>query len=188
MKRKVALTIIWLLLVASWAGATGSGFIFPARYRVAAALRACEENYGPLTVAEGEVTAVGEGWLCFRPQQAPEKAFPCGEAEIFVNGTAGQLPALRPIVPGFNFLVRLYFDQQGILRLVDGWYVGAEVEVLAVEDGGRRLTVQPLDQAQTYRVILSPHLNPSSSALAPGSICFLLLDWENRVHKIIGRE
>ncbi|NLY91922.1 MAG: hypothetical protein GX081_10025 [Firmicutes bacterium] len=188
MKIKVALTIVCLLTVASWTGATGNGFSFPTRHRVAAALHKCGEDYGPLTVEEGEVTAVGAGWISLRSNQAGEKTFSCMDAEIFVNGNAGDLPALRPIAPGFNFAVRLYFDQHGILRLVDGWYVGVEVEVLAVEAEGRLLTVQPLDQAQTYHLILSPHLAPSSPVLTPGSICFLLLDWEDRVRKILRPE
>lgn len=188
MKIKVAITIICLLAVTSWTGAAGNGFSFPARHRVAAALQTCAEKYGPLTVEEGEVTTVGSDWLSLRANQAGEKTFPCLNAAIFVNGYAGLLPALRPIAPGFYFAARLYFDQQGILRLVDGWYVGAEVEIRAVEAGGRRLTVQPVDQAETYQLILSPHLAPPSPALAPGSICFLLFDWEHRVRKIIRPE
>jgi len=188
MKLKVPLTIICLLAMASWTGATGNGLSSPPRDRVAAALQACVEKYGPLTDVEGEVMTVGTDWISLREVQAREKTFSCRTAEIFVNGYAGHLSALRPIAPGFYFAARLYFDQQGILRLVDGWYVGAEVEVLAVEAGGRLLTVQPLEQAQTYRLILSPHLASPSPALAPGSICFLLLDWEYRVRKILWLE
>ncbi|HHT49099.1 MAG TPA: hypothetical protein GXZ98_07385 [Firmicutes bacterium] len=186
MKIKVLLAIVFFILaVTSRTDATVNGFSFPPPNRVAAALKACEEQYGTLAVEEGEIIAVTADRISFRGYQTGEKTIPPSTTAVFVNGCAGELAALRPIAPGFYFTARLYFDQQGVLRLVDGWYIGAEVEILAVETGSRFLTVQPLDQTQTYRLHLSPHLTIPSSALVPGKICFLLLNGEHQVFKIL---
>ena len=189
MKNWVRLGILGLLLVLSYISeATEHTCSVPDRALVVQAVRDCTEQYGPLVVKTGEISATADGEITLGAvADGQEKTFSSSAAAVFINGQLGITAALRPIAPEFYFAARLYFDQQGVLRLVDGWYVGIEVEVLAVDTTRRALTVRPIDQGATWRLTLSPLLSLSNSALTPGDSCFLLLDWENNIRKVIGR-
>lgn len=177
-------TVLLLTLFALRAEATTSVFSFPNRNQVEQALQNYTENCGPLVCIEGEISAVTTDGISLRERDRRESTFSLNAAEVFVNGQAGVSAALRPIAPGFNFAARLYFDQEGVLRLVDGWYVGVEAEVLTVDPERRFLTVQPLDHAQINQFIFSPLLPATSPLPTPGEICFILFDWEHRVRQI----
>lgn len=177
-----------LSLLVSGSEAAEQNFIFPDRTLVAQVVRDCTKEYGPLVVKTGEIFASADEAITLRiAADEQEKTYSSSEAAVYINGQLGIAAALRPIAPQFYFVARLYFDRQGILRLVDGWYVGVEVEVLAVDTPARGLTVRPLDQTETWCLNLTPQLCHSELAFAPGECCFLLLDWENDIRKVIRR-
>ena len=190
MKKRLCFGIIIFLFIRPGirVEATGSKFSPPLRTVVEKAISCCAESYGPLVTQVGEVLAVSADRITLSGPVSGEETIKATVATVFVNGHSGDLMALRPVAPGFYFAARLFFDQQGILRLIDAGYVGAEVEVITVDIGRRLLTVQPLDQTQTYQLTFSPLLPATSPQLAPGDICFLLLDWENRIRKIFRDE
>ncbi|WP_231133424.1 hypothetical protein [Capillibacterium thermochitinicola] len=167
------------------AEAMANVFGFPSRNQVEQALHSATENWGPLVCLEGEITDVTADGFRFRASDHEESFFSHQDAEVFVNGRAGLCTALRPIAPGFNFDARLYLDRAGVLRLVDGWYVGVEAEVLTIDPERGLLTVQPLDHAQANQFRLSPLFSATSPLPAPGEVCFFLFDWEYQVRRII---
>lgn len=186
MKTKIAWGILFFLITTAVpTGATVNNLSFPTRTKVEQALQEAVESWGPLVCREGEISAVVADRISLREVGRGESMFFLGAAEVFVNGQPGNSTALRPIAPGFNFAARLHFDQEGVLRLVDGWYVGTEVKVLAVDPERNLLTVQPLDHTRTGRLAFSPHFTATSPLPAPGETCFLLFDWEHRVRQII---
>ncbi|NLC53313.1 MAG: hypothetical protein GX770_05045 [Firmicutes bacterium] len=186
MKRKLTWgTVLFLTLFALRAETTVNVFSFPDRNQVGQALHIHTGNYGPLVCIEGEISAVTADWISLRQKDRGEITFSLKDAEVYVNGQVGLCTALRPIAPGLNFAARLYIDHEGVLRLVDGWYVGMEAEVLAVDPECRFLTLRPLDTPETNRFIFSPLLPTTSPLPAPGEVCFFLFDWEHRVRRII---
>jgi hypothetical protein len=190
MKLKLAcgtLILFSLTFLALRAEATVNGLFFPDRNQVEQTLHLYTKEYGPLVCIAGEISAVTTDGIRLREMDRSERTFSLNDAAVFVNGQAGVNNALRPIAPGFNFTARLYFDHQGVLRLVDGWYLGVEAEVLAVDRERRLLTVRPLDQTETNQFICSPLLTTTSPLPASGEICYFLFDWEHRVRRIISR-
>ena len=63
-----------------------------------------------------------------------------------------------PLRPVLTLPLVFTLTTKGVLRLVDGWYLGVEAEVLAVDRERRLLTVRPLDQTETNQFICSPLL------------------------------
>ena len=163
-------------------------FPFPDRALVVQAVRDCAKKHGPLVVVTGEISATADQGITLAGADGQEKAYSCAAAAVFINGQLGLTAALRPIAPEFYFAARLYVDHQGVLRLVDGWYVGVEAEVLAIETDYSALIVRPLDQGETSRLPFSPLFLPRSDPpLTPGEICFFLVDWENNIRKVFRR-
>jgi hypothetical protein len=189
MKNWALIGIIGLLFVlVSRSEATEQTLIFPDRTRVAQAVRDCTKEYGPLVVETGEILATADERITLRgATDGREKVYSCAVATVFINGQLGVTTALRPIAPQFYFVARLYFDYQGVLRLVDGCYAGVEGEVLAVDTADRGLTVRPLDQSDTWGLTFASPLSHSDLAFTPGECCYFLLDWENNIRKVIRR-
>ncbi len=185
MKRKLLCPVLLLTLLVLPVEAKVNDASFPNRAQVEQALRFATETWGPLSCRTGEISAVTADWICLREKDGGEKTFFLKDAVIFVNGQRGIGTALRPIAPGFNFAACLYLDQTGVLRLVDGWYVGVEVEVRTVDWERRILTARPLDRAQTDQFTISPLLPANHPLPTPGEICYFLLDWDYQVRRII---
>ncbi|NLM37635.1 MAG: hypothetical protein GX202_05865 [Firmicutes bacterium] len=187
MKQKLSwgTVVLFIVLIGLPTEAMANVLAFPGRNQVEEAVRFTTENWGPLVCLAGEIADVTAEGIRFSAKGCGERFFSHQDAEVFVNGRAGLWPALRPIAPGFNFAARLYLDQAGVLRLVDGWYIGVEAEVLAIDQERGLLTVRPLDHAQTNQFSFSPLFFTTSFLPAPGEVCFFLLDWEHQVRRII---
>ena len=182
----VLLMIIMMLLAGEGnALATSSGLSLPDRQEVRSALADLEALYTALTLAEGEVTAVGDGCLQLRTDSGLSMTYQIPTScAVFVNGRPGSLSALRPVSFGSFFVVRLYFDQDQIPRLIDGWYIGGLVTIMAVDTQHHTLSVQVVESNEIYRLTVIPALREELPRLTRGMVCFLLLGWEAQVRKI----
>ena len=184
MKIRVYVVALMTLMVTGPAKATTSGLLLPARTEVTAEITRCQELFGPLVFREGEILEVDGDYIKVAGNHGVVETLKLTtDCQIFVNGRQGTLSALRPVAPGFSFMIRLYVDQQGVPRLVDGWYIGGLVTVIAISPQENFLLVQDLESNRVYRLLISQALKEETRLLAPGVTCFLLLDWETQVRK-----
>ena len=186
MKTYSSYLVLFILL--SFVGTVNSkdaGLFIPNRMVVTAEVQLKEEIYGPLKIIEGEVLETGNDYLLIRGRDGKTETFTLSaESTVFVNGQEGEISALRPVSPGLFFAVRLYFTYSDNLCLVDGWYVGGVVKVNVIDVQKRLMYVQAVENGESYLFLISPNLKEKISRLAPGTACFILIDYEHGIRRI----
>lgn len=135
------------------------GFVFSENLQASAALMdtridlaALEECYGRLTPLTGEILSVDSNQIIL-VNHGEKHLYQVDETTmIWANERTSCLKALRPVAEYCYFSARVWIDDNGRIRAIEGFYRGAEVYVMAVTelDGNRyRLIVQNLEQDQT---------------------------------------
>lgn len=186
MKKRACLTLIIMVLAGvRSAQATSGGLAIPDRQAVLTTITSNEALFGLLTLNEGEVVSVDGDRLQLVTGSGLSETYTIpSSCPVYINGRQGSLSALRPVAPGSFFATRLYVDHDQIPRLIDGWYVGGLVVIIAADSQHHTLCVQAVESNKVYHLAVSPALRGEVSRLAPGKTCFLLLGWEAQVRKI----
>lgn len=103
--------------------------------------------FGKVQQLEGEILWLGEKGLALL-KDGKKQLLPLAEkTKVFINGRSASVAAVRPVAPDCGVLARVWLDSEGRIQLIDGYYQGAEVEVVYAKptaSGGYRLTVRGL--------------------------------------------
>ena len=187
MKTHICYLVLFILL--SFAGTVNSkdtGLFIPNRTAVTAEVQLNEELFGPLEVKEGEVLEAGNDHFIIREEDGKTETFILSaDCRVFINGQQGGVSALRPVLPGFLFTVRLYIDHSGNLRLVDGWYVGGVVKVDSIDFQKGLIFVEAVENGEIYSFLIRTKFKEQIFRLVPGTACFILLDCERGIRRIL---
>lgn len=180
------LLLVDISLFSAASRATVAGFVNLDRSMVSEALSEVERSAGILKKKEGEVVGVQPSVLTIRDSAGSVQDYSIADAKLFVNGRAGTLFALRPVTADCFFQARLYFDCNGKLLLVDGWYIGFEAEIISYADKGGRLylRVKGLETGEMHNLPVSPVLHDTVAGLCAGDTCYFLLDIDGNIRRI----
>lgn len=92
-----------------------------------------EVNFGELRPISGEIHAISSELVVLKSRSRIIRCHLESSPLIWVNGRPGRLEALRPVAENCYFSARLWIDGDGHVRAIEGFYRGAEVELVEVE-------------------------------------------------------
>lgn len=146
-------SIIILIIILLWGSVTGlayerndPGYILPEE-NLQPVLEKVSQTHGQLQLFKGEIISVHEKNIVFRVNSENVSLDYKTDVLVWVNGRRGRLEALRPVTEECFFSARVWIDQNKQVCIVDGYYRGAEVEILEVapmKENRYRMMVQAI--------------------------------------------
>lgn len=196
MLRKLLL-LVAMNMLSPFVLATVSGFIQEQnRTEVWQKINEAESSCGALSFREGEIIGIESEpgstrvSLIVLLESKKREVYLLEGAQVYINGRLGSSEALKPVAPGYNFSVALYFDRQGKLRIVDAWYLGGEAKLLSITEcmDGWRLQVVGIETGEIRGLAVETELFSSLERLKVGESYYFLLGIDGKVRCISEEE
>lgn len=147
-----------------------------------------ERNGTRFRMITGEVLVGEKGRLILRNKAGAVQEYFLSNTDVYLNGQPSSGEALRPVCPGRPFQVRLYLDEEGIVKIAEAWYIGGEGELIRLhprEDGRFSITLRALDTSCEGWFLVSQELNDEMRSIPPGTSLYYQLNLDGEIGYIL---